>query len=112
VTVHRQDCPNALRHHDEHGERLIEVSWGMDSGGTYPVEVEVTAYDRPGLLRDITGLLANEKINVLGASTVTDKQQLARMTFTIEIANIETLSRVLSLIDQIPNVLAVRRRTN
>lgn len=112
VTVHRQDCPNALRHHDEHGERLIEVSWGMDSGGTYPVEVEVTAYDRPGLLRDITGLLANEKINVLGASTVTDKQQLARMTFTLEIANIETLSRVLSLIDQIPNVLAVRRRTN
>jgi len=112
VTVHRQDCPNALRHHDEHGERLIEVSWGVDSGGTYPVEVEVTAYDRPGLLRDITGLLANEKINVLGASTVTDKQQLARMTFTLEIANIETLSRVLSLIDQIPNVLAVRRRTS
>jgi GTP pyrophosphokinase len=110
VTIHRQNCPNALRHHDEHDERLIEVSWGAEAGQTYPVEVEITAYDRAGLLRDITSLLANEKINVLGVSTVTDKNQAAHMTFTLDISNLEILSRILALLDQIPNVTAVRRR--
>ena len=110
VTIHRRDCANALRHHNENEERLIEVSWGARAGQTYPVEVEIAAHDRAGLLRDITGLLANEKINVLGVSTVTDRQEVAHMTFTLEIPDIETLSRILALIDQIPNVLEVRRR--
>jgi GTP pyrophosphokinase len=112
IAIHRQDCPNALRHHNESGERLIEVGWGAGGDQTYPVDVEVTAYDRAGLLRDITGLLANEKINVLGVNTITDKQQVAYMTFTLEIPNVETLSRVLVLIDQIPNVTRVRRKTH
>lgn len=112
VTIHRRDCTNALRHHDEHDERLIEVSWGTHADQTYPVDVEILAYDRAGLLRDITGLLANEKINVLGVTTVTDKQQMARMTFTLEIPNIEVLSRILALIDQIPNITEVRRRAH
>ena len=112
VTIHRQNCPNALRHHDEHNERLIEVSWGADTGRSYPVDVEILAYDRAGLLRDITSLLANEKINVLGVSTVTDKQQVAHMTFTLDIPNIEILSRILALLDQIPNVTEVRRRAH
>jgi len=112
VTIHRQNCPNALRHHDEHDERLIEVSWGVDTGQTYPVEVEILAYDRAGLLRDITSLLLNEKINVLGVSTVTDKQQVAHMTFTLDVPNIEILSRILALLDQIPNVTEVRRRAH
>jgi GTP pyrophosphokinase len=112
VTIHRQDCANALRHHDEHNERLIEVSWGAQAGAAYPVEVEVTAYDRAGLLRDITSLLANEKINVLGVRTLTDRQQLAHMTFTLEIPDIEILSRILALLDQIPNVSGVRRKSH
>ncbi|MDH5511762.1 MAG: GTP diphosphokinase [Gammaproteobacteria bacterium] len=110
VTIHRQDCANALRHHDEHDERLIEVSWGAQAGVAYPVEVEVTAHDRGGLLRDITSLLANEKINVLGVRTLTDKNQVAHMTFTLEIPDIGTLSRILALLDQIPNVMEVRRK--
>ena len=110
VTIHRRDCANALRHHDEHNERLIEVSWGAQRGSAYPVAVEVMAYDRAGLLRDITSLLANEKINVLGVGTLTDKNQIARMSFTLEIPDIETLSRILALLDQIPNVMEVRRK--
>ena len=110
VTVHRRDCPNALRHRDEHGERLIEVSWGRDAGQAYPVDVEITAYDRAGLLRDITSLLANEKVNVRGVSTLTDRQQVVHLTFTLEIPDLDTLSRVLALLDQVPNVTSVRRR--
>jgi len=113
IAIHRQDCPNALRHHNENEERLIEVEWGADSARTYPVEIEVTAHERAGLLRDITGLLANEKINVVAVNTQTDKgQYVARMTFTIDVPNVEILSRVLALLDQIPNVMDVRRRTH
>jgi GTP pyrophosphokinase len=113
VTVHRQDCANTLRHRDEHGERLIEVSWGQAAGRTYPVEVEITAYERTGLLRDITGLLANEKINVIAVNTLTDKDQhVARMRLTLEIPDVEALSRILALIDQMPNVTRVQRRSH
>ena len=113
IAVHRQDCPNTLRHHNENEERLIEVSWGVATGQTYPVEVDVVAHERPGLLRDITGLLANENINASSVSTQTDKHQhVAHMTFTLEIPNVETLSRILALIDRIPNVMAVHRRTH
>jgi GTP pyrophosphokinase len=111
ITIHRRDCSNALRHHNESDERLIEVNWGADNERKYPVLVEVTAYDRAGLLRDITALFANERINVLGVNTITDKQYIAHMTFTIEISNIEALSRILVLIDQIPNVYKVLRKT-
>jgi len=110
VTIHRQDCINALRHHDEHNERLIEVSWGDKTDEVYPVKIEITAHDRGGLLRDVSSLLANEKINVIGVSTLTDKNNVAHMTFTLEIRNIETLSRVLALLDQIPNVTEVHRK--
>ena len=111
ISVHRDDCPNALRHHGEEGERLIEVHWGIDDGEFYPVDIEVSAYDRPGLLRDITALLANEKINVLGSQTVVDRQQVAHMTFTVSIPNLDTLSRILTLIDRMPNVTRVRRKS-
>ncbi len=113
ITVHRRDCPNALRHHDENDERIIEVSWGDETSKTYPVDVEIIAVERSGLLRDITGLLANEKINVIAVNTLSDRQQhTARMTLTLEIPDIDTLSRVLAQIDQLPNVTEVRRRTH
>jgi GTP pyrophosphokinase len=113
ITVHRQDCPNALRHHNENEERMIEVNWGAAAGQLYPVEVEIVAHERSGLLRDITGLLANEKINVLAVNTQTDQgEHVARMRFTLEIPDVAALSRVLALLDQIPNVMEVRRRTH
>ena len=73
----------------------------------------ILAHERSGLLRDITGLLSNEKINVLAVNTQTDKKQhIARMTFTLEIPDVAMLSRVLALLDQIPNVMDVRRRSH
>ncbi|BAU49034.1 (p)ppGpp synthetase [Sulfurifustis variabilis] len=111
ITIHRRDCPNALRHHGETDERLIEVSWGAEAGRTYPVDIEITAYERAGLLRDITALLANERVNVLAVNTLTDKgQHVARMTFTVEVPDLGALARVLALIDQIPNVAEVHRK--
>jgi GTP pyrophosphokinase len=113
VTIHRRDCPNVLRFNERSPERLIEVDWETKNDATYPVDVEIVAFDRPGLLRDITSIVANEKINLSAAHVNTKKKDhTARIFATLEIANIDQLSRVLALIAQLSNVLEVRRRKN
>ncbi|WJW74623.1 GTP diphosphokinase [Thiohalobacter sp. IOR34] len=111
VTIHRRDCPNVLRLKSENRERLLEVDWGDGSGDTYPVDIQVLAYDRPALLRDITNILASEKVNVIGVNTYTDsKDHVAHMRLTLEISDLAELSRVLGRIGQLPNVLEANRQ--
>lgn len=111
VTIHRQDCGNVLRLQGEDRDRLIEVEWGSASDESYLVDIAVEAYDRSGLLRDITAVLANDKINLTGVNTATDKRDgIARMSLTLEIADIGQLSRVLTKIGQLPNVVEARRK--
>ena len=111
VTIHRQDCGNVLRLQGEDRDRLIEVEWGAASTEGYQVDIAVEAYDRSGLLRDITSVLANEKINLIGVNTLTDKHDgIARMSLTLEITDIGQLSRVLTKIGQLPNVVEARRK--
>jgi GTP pyrophosphokinase len=111
VTIHRQDCGNVLRLQGEDRDRLIEVEWGTPDDETYQVDIAIEAYDRSGLLRDITSVLANDKINLSGVNTLTDKQDgIARMNLTIEITDISQLSRVLAKIGQLPNVVKARRK--
>jgi GTP pyrophosphokinase len=113
VTIHRRDCPNILRFDDERRERLIEVDWDVAGDKTYPVDVQIEAFDRPGLLRDITALVANEKINLSTVNVTTKKKEHTATVFaTLEISNIDQLSRVLALIEQLPNVLRAQRRNN
>jgi GTP pyrophosphokinase len=106
VTIHRARCAN-LQTMDR--ERLIEAQWGRHEGGAYPVDIEITATDRTGLLRDVTDTLAREKINVLAANT--GSQDLtARMQFTVEIADLPQLNRVLGLLEGVPGVSRAVRR--
>jgi len=109
VTIHRQDCPNILRVKDQ--ERLIEVDWGLEAIETYPVNVRVEAYDRQGLLRDIASVVADESINLSAANVVTRKKDhMATMMVTLEITDIDQLSRVLARIERLPNVVEARRQ--
>jgi len=111
VTIHRKDCSNILRLKGEDRTRLIEVEWGVSGEAGYLVDIKVVAYDRSGLLRDITSVLANEKINLTGVNTATDKRDgIARMFLTLEISDIGQLSRVLSQIGQLPNVVEACRK--
>lgn len=111
VTIHRQDCGNVLRHRTIAPERLVEVEWSADGEESYPVDILVTAYDRHGLLRDITAVLADAKINVNAVNLATDKKEhLSHMTLTVEVTNIQKISQVLSKISQLPNVIEARRR--
>ncbi len=112
VSIHRKDCPNILRLGQEDRGRLIQVSWGgRQESNAYPVDIHVLAYDRQGLLRDITAIFTNEKVNVLAVNTMTDiKDHMARMSLTVEIVDIDQLSRILMKISQLPNVIEVKRK--
>jgi GTP pyrophosphokinase len=115
VVVHRSDCYNALRWQEEGNERLVEVQWSKSKGEpalVYPVDIQVNAYDRTGLLHDICSIVANEKINIIATNTLTDKtDNSANLTFTVEVSDLNQLSRSLAKIDNLPNVMKVWRRT-
>ena len=111
VTIHRQDCANWLSLASQHHERVIEVDWG-ETPATYPVDIMIIAHDRSGLLRDITSILSNAQVNVLGANTLTDREtSIARMELTLEITDVAQLSRVLDHIRQLHNVVEAYRKS-
>jgi GTP pyrophosphokinase len=109
ITVHRVDCPNVINSTER--ERFINVSWGKASEKTYPVPVTIVAYDREGLMRDIGAVVANENINITQVN-ISTRQSIATFQVTMEIADTTQLSRVLTRIEQLPNVLEARRRTS
>ncbi|SFQ06039.1 GTP pyrophosphokinase [Geopseudomonas sagittaria] len=110
VSIHRQDCPMALQQTEREPERMIQVSWGQAPAKTYPVDIQIRAYDRSGLLRDVSQMLLNEKINVLAVNTRSDKNDnTANMHLTIEIPGMEALGRLLARISQLPNIIEARR---
>ncbi|SEO71409.1 GTP diphosphokinase [Aquisalimonas asiatica] len=112
VTIHRRDCKNVRRLMETAPERIIDVSWSRHSEQKYPVDIQVDAYDRQGLLRDITAILTNEKVNVTGVNTATGSQDhQARMTLTVEIGDVTQMSRLMDRIATLRNVRDVRRKT-
>ncbi|PJF37351.1 MAG: (p)ppGpp synthetase [Candidatus Thermofonsia Clade 1 bacterium] len=109
VTVHRADCPNVINSSEP--ERFINVTWGSAVERAYPVPIVITAYDREGLLRDIGAVTANENINI-SELRVQTRNSVASIFLTIELENLEQLSRVLAKIEMLPNVIEARRRVN
>jgi len=107
VTIHRRDCPNILRLEDT--ERLIEVSWGTHAQ-TVPVTIHITAYDRARLLSEISNIIGAEDINISAVKQDTRKN-LATIYITIEVNSMAQLSRVLTKIERLPNVIEARRHT-
>jgi GTP pyrophosphokinase len=112
VSIHRRDCGNFLSLQTNHPERVIEVDWGGSPDSIYPAELSVQAFDRQGLLRDISTVLADEKVSVDSVQTETDKATMqAEMRLSISVPGLPTLSRVISRLEQLPNVTSVRRRS-
>jgi len=110
VNVHRSDCENLLHLAAVEPRRVLQVSWGQRPGKMYPVEMAINAYDRTGLLSDVSALLANEKVNVIAVNTRSNQgENTAAMSLTVEVDSLERLARVMSKIEQLPNVINTRR---
>jgi guanosine-3',5'-bis(diphosphate) 3'-pyrophosphohydrolase len=105
ATIHRTDCSNILRIPDK--ERLVRVSWGR-AERTYPVVARITAYDREGLLRDVSSVVTEEHIS-MNQVNVSTKGHLATIDMLMEVTDISQLSRVLNRIEALPNVLEAKR---
>ncbi|ADD78245.1 GTP pyrophosphokinase [Pantoea sp. PA1] len=110
ISIHRADCDQLSELISTAPERIVDAVWGESYSSGYSLVVRVTANDRSGLLRDITTILANEKVNVLGVSSRSDtKKQLATIDMDIEIYNHQVLGRVLSRLNQVPDIIDARR---
>jgi len=111
VTVHSQDCPTFLNLQQLEPNRIIEVNWGGQPIAVYPVDIEIEAYDRSGLLRDITQVLSSSRSDVLAMNTTSNRDEnTATMTVTLEISSIEQLARLLARIRNLPNIIDARRK--
>ncbi len=105
ATIHRQDCPNILRMKDH--DRIVRVAWG-EPKHTFPVEIQIKAYDRQGLMGDISTVLSNENINLKDIK-INVTHNLASLLMVVEISDIVQLSRVLTRIESLPNVMEAHR---
>jgi GTP pyrophosphokinase len=109
VSIHRASCKNFGEMASKAPERVIETDWGRaDRETVYPIDIFILASDRQGLLRDISEVLAREKINVIGVNTQTTKGS-ARMVFTAEIGSTAQLQKALAAIGEVGGVQEARR---
>ncbi|MFC2020701.1 RelA/SpoT family protein [Chloroflexota bacterium] len=106
VSVHRQDCHNVV--HEDEKDRLIPVEWG-ETDSQYPVQIQVQAQDRVGLMRDITTLVAEEKINILAANLTNNDDGSISTSLSLEASNLAQLSRLLVKIEGIRGVINATR---
>lgn len=110
VTLHKETCSNARQLMAEDPERVISVSWREDPEQGYPVMIRVLAYDRPGLMRDVSDVVLEQNVNMSSASAETSKQNnIAIVTATLEISSVSQLANILNKLSRLPNVFDVRR---
>jgi GTP diphosphokinase / guanosine-3',5'-bis(diphosphate) 3'-diphosphatase len=107
VTVHLSTCPTIVNEREV--GRLIEVEWEAEPTQTYPISVRVEAYDRTGLLSDITQVVAENKVNILAASVNVSPDHTATVIATLQVASVAQLARVMGRIEQLKDVLSVQR---
>ena len=112
VSIHRADCGNFKQMSLRSADRVIEVAWGLlkqADAQLYPVDIAIEAFDRQGLLRDISEVFSKEKMNVIGVQTQSVKD-MAWMTFTVELTDSRKLQKVLSSVNEVSGVRSAKRR--
>jgi guanosine-3',5'-bis(diphosphate) 3'-pyrophosphohydrolase len=107
VTIHLPTCPTVINEREI--GRLIEVEWEGGAQRTYPIAVRIEAYDRPGLLSEVTNAVAENKVNIAAANVRTNPDHTATIQATLQVASVAQLARVLSRIEQIKDVHLVQR---
>ncbi len=106
ATVHRRDCPNVLSIKDK--ERLVQVSWGV-AENVFRVPIRVQAYDRDGLMRDISTVISEESAGIRSVRVDVNRENMAVFSLILEVRNVGHLSRVLSRVEHLTNVVDAHR---
>ena len=113
IMIHRGDCRYLLSSKEKSPEKILEVSWTHQVNKHYLIDLIIKAYDRRGLLSDITALLASEKVSVTFLNTRVNKKHLdIRIDVQVELANLSDLSRLINLIEQLANIISVVRTSS
>jgi (p)ppGpp synthase/HD superfamily hydrolase len=107
VTVHLRSCPTVINEREI--GRLIEVEWEAAPAQTYPIAIRVEAFDRTGLLNEITQVVAENKVNIIAAGVNVLPDHSAVVTATLQVASVAQLARVMAKIEQLKDVLSVQR---
>ena len=107
ITVHLRACPTVLNERDL--DRLIEVEWEGGQQQTYPIAIRIEAYDRTGLLSDITNVVAENKVNILAANVSTNADHTATVVATLQVASVAQLAKVLTRLEGLKDVYTVQR---
>jgi len=107
VTVHRHDCHNVL--HTAERERLVDVQWGSAPGTRYPAQIRIEGWDRVGFVRDISTVIADEDVNMVGLRSQESGDGRVVVGLTVESDGLAHLQRVMHKLDTIRGVLTVDR---
>jgi len=107
ISVHLRSCPTVL--YERETSRLIEVEWEGATMQVYPIAIRVDAWDRTGLLSDITQVVAGEKVSIVSAGVKIDSDRMAAVTATLQVASLSQLAQVMARIEQVRDVISVQR---
>ena len=113
VSVHKESCDQLQHLLTQHPERQIEVNWSEELKVGFETSIDIFCHDRTGLLRDITTVLANENVPLLGVNSLSDKnRQTALITISIEVQDLEAVSKVITRLRQLKSVTDAKRKQN
>ncbi len=110
ISVHRLDCEQLANALNQQPEREVDVQWGIDNNQSYQVSINIIGSDRQGLLRDISTIISNERVSIIGLESNTDHaKQSMSMGIKVEISNNEALTRLMTKLNQLDDVIDVKR---
>jgi len=111
IMIHRSDCRYLLNAQNTSPEKVLQVEWTDAVNEKYLIDLIVKAYDRKGLLADVTTLMGEEKVSVTALNTHVNKQRLmVAINIQIEVPSISVVSRIMSKIEQLPTIVSVQRK--
>jgi len=110
--VHRADCRNLAAYREKEPDRLMEVEWSMSKEAFYPVQIEIEALGRVGLLNDITNIISMSDTNIRSARISTKKPRFALFRLVVDISSLEQLTKLMNDISSLSDVLRAYRVRN
>ncbi|EHU2953317.1 RelA/SpoT family protein [Acinetobacter baumannii] len=109
VSIHKVLCSDYQRMIKQEPERAVEADWEMQPTRGQSVQIVVEAYDRRGLLKDLTQVIFSDQINIRQVNTISEADGIANMKLLIEVKGLAQLSRLLARLEQQPGIISARR---